>query len=125
MIEGFAYLHIGRAPAYRDAMDARRAESTQVMRQSVRVECIVRTDRVSPHHRIRAIGGRGRDGDTWRLSEEAAIAAIEHERASFYIERPKGHRVDLVVGQGLGKTFLKAASDLESPDALLSLPDCS
>lgn len=95
-----------------------------LMRQSIRVECVVRTDRVSPHHRIRAIGGSGRDGKAWRLSEEAAIAAIEHEQASFYVERPKGHRIDLVVGQGLGKTFLKAEPDLESPDILLGLPDC-
>jgi hypothetical protein len=106
-------------------MDARRVDSTQQMRQSIRVECVVRTDRVSPHYRVRAIGGRGREGEVWRLSEEAAIAAIEQERASFYIERPKGHRVDLVVGQGLGKTFLKAESDMESPDTLLALPDCA
>jgi hypothetical protein len=105
-------------------MDTRRVDAPEGMRQSIRVECVVRTDRVSPHHRIRAIGGRGRDGEAWRLSEEAAIAAIENERASFYVERPKGHRIDLVVGQGLGKTFLKAKSDVESPDLLLALPDC-
>jgi uncharacterized protein DUF3892 len=95
------------------------------MRLSIRVDCVIRTDRVSPHHRIRAIGGRGREGDAWRLSEEAAITAIENERASFYLERPKGRRVDLVVGQGLGKTFLKAEPDGDAPEILLTLPDCS
>jgi hypothetical protein len=105
-------------------MDTRRADPAHLMRQSIRVECVVRTDRVSPHHRIRAIGGRGRDGKAWRLSEEAAIAAIEDGQASFYVERPRGHRIDLAVGQGLGKTFLKAQSDVESPDTLLALPDC-
>lgn len=105
-------------------METQRVERPEAMRLSIRVECVARTDRVSPHHRLRAIGGRGRDGEPWRLSEEAAITAIEHERASFYIERPKGRRVDLVVGQGLGKTFLKAETDHESPDALLELPDC-
>jgi Protein of unknown function (DUF3892) len=94
------------------------------MRQSIRVDCVTRIDRVSPHHRIRAIGGRGRDGEDWRLSEEAAITAIENGRATFYVERPKGHRIDVVVGQGLGKTFLKAESDHDSPDTLLALPDC-
>ena len=93
-------------------------------RLSLKVDCIVRVDRVSPHHRIRAIGGRGREGDAWRLSEEAAIEAIEGGRATFYVERPAGHRVDLVVGQGLGKRFLKAERDLDSPDTLLLLPDC-
>jgi hypothetical protein len=95
------------------------------VRLTLRVDCVVRVDRVSPHHRIRAIGGVGREGDVWRLSEQAAITAIEDRRASFYIESPKGRRVDLVVGQGLGKTFLKGESDVDSPDALLALPDCS
>ena len=95
------------------------------MRQSLRVDCVVRTDRVSPHHRIRAIGGSSRDGQAWRLSEDAAIAAIENERAAFYVERPRGHRIDLVVGQGLGKTYLKTERDGESPETLLSLPDCT
>ncbi len=114
-----------RSPAVMN-VNARRVDvSTEGMRLSIRVDCVVRTDRVSPHHRIRAIGGRGQNGEPWRLSEEAAIAAIEGDRASFYIERPKGHRIDLVVGQGLGKTFLKAEPDHESPDTLLALPDCS
>ena len=90
----------------------------------IRVDCIVRTDRVSPHHRIRAVGGRTRDGDPWRLSEEAVIEAIDNERATFYLELPLGHRVDIVVGQGLGKRYLKAEMDGESPDRLLALPDC-
>jgi hypothetical protein len=106
-------------------MEPRGADQTSVMRLSVRVDCVTRTERVSPHHRIRAIGGRGRDGGMWRLSEEAAIAAIENERASFYVEMPRGHRIDLVVGQGLGKTYLKAEADGESPDTLLTLPDCA
>lgn len=106
-------------------MEARRPAASGTMRQSIRVECVVRTDRVSPHHRIRAIGGRSREGEPWRLSEEAAVAAIENERAVFYVEWPKGHRLDLVVGQGLGKPYLKAERDGESPDTLLGLPDCS
>jgi hypothetical protein len=105
-------------------VDPRRLNATEVMRLSIRVDCVTRTDRVSPYHRVRAIGGRGRDGEAWRLSEEAAITAIENERASFYVEWPKGHRIDLVVGQGLGKTYLKAETDGEAPELLLRLPDC-
>lgn len=106
-------------------MEAGRVAPSETMRQSIRVDCIVRTDRVSPHYRIRAIGGPTREGERWRLSEEAAITAIENERAVFYVEWPRGHRLDLVVGQGLGKTYLKAESDGESPDVLLGLPDCT
>jgi len=98
---------------------------SETLRQTIRVDCVVRTDRVSPHHRIRAIGGIARDGRAWRLSEEAAIAAIENERAVFYVERPRGQRIDIVVGQGLGRTYLKAERDGESPETLLSLPDCT
>ena len=106
-------------------MDTRRVEAPAAdLRLSIRVECVIRTDRVSPHHRIRAIGGRGRDGEPWRLGEDAAIAAIDNERATFYVEWPKGHRLDVRVGQGLGKRYLKAESDGESPDRLLALPDC-
>ena len=105
-------------------MDTDRAETPPQSRLSIRVDCVTRTDRVSPYHRVRAIGGRGRDGERWRLGEEAAIAAIENERASFYVEWPRGRRVDVVVGQGLGKTYLKTVTDGESPDLLLALPDC-
>lgn len=105
-------------------MDVEAGASAQGPRLSIKVDCVIRTDRVSPHHRIRAIGGSGRDGNPWRLSEEAAIAAIENERATFYVEWPRGRRLDVVVGQGLGKTYLKTESDGETPDGLLGLPDC-
>ena len=105
-------------------MEPHRAAQSEAMLQSIKVDCVVRTDRVSPHHRIRAIGGRSRDGQPWRLSEEAALAAIENERASFYVEWPRGRRIDLVVGQGLGKTYLKTETDGETPERLLGLPDC-
>ena len=98
---------------------------SETLRQIIRVDCVVRTDRVSPHHRIRAIGGISRDGRAWRLSEEAAIAAIQDERAVFYVERSRGQRIDIVIGQGLGRTYLKAERDGESPETLLSLPDCT
>jgi hypothetical protein len=97
----------------------------QTHRLGIRVDCVVRTDRVSPHYRIRAIGGHSRDGEPWRLSEEAAIVAIENERAAFWIEWPEGHRLDVVIAQGLGKRYLKTEPDGESPDSLLLLPDCA
>jgi hypothetical protein len=103
----------------------RRVEQLGLSRLSIRIDCVTRTDRVSPHHRIRAVGGRGRDGESWRLSEDAAIAAIENERATFYVEWPHGHRLDVVIGQGLGKQFLKTEADGESPDVLLAMSDCA
>jgi hypothetical protein len=90
----------------------------------IRVECVVRRDHPSAHHRVLAIGGRSRDGQPWRLSEEAAIAAIDNERATFYVEWPQGHRLNVVVAQGLGRRYLKTEVDGELPDRLLALPDC-
>jgi hypothetical protein len=90
----------------------------------IRVDCIIRGAHPSAHHRVLAIGGRSRDGHPWRLSEEAAIAAIDNERATFYVEWPQGHRLDVVVAEGLGKRYLKTEADGEMPDRLLALPDC-
>jgi hypothetical protein len=94
------------------------------MRLAVRVDCIDRSDRASPYHQIRAIGGHAPDGLRWRLTEDAAIAAIDEERTAFYIESPVGHRIEIVAAQGLGKRYLKTESDGESPDRLLGLRDC-
>lgn len=105
-------------------MDPRRQGASVEVRLSIRIDCVVRNDTPSPYHQIGGIGGRGRDGRKWRLSEDAAIAAIEIDRASFYVEWPTGHRIDVLVAQGLGKRYLKAASDGESPDRLLALPEC-
>jgi hypothetical protein len=105
-------------------VDTKRVEQPHSAPASIRIDCVTRTDRVSPHHRIRAVGGTGRDGEEWRLGEAAAIAAIENERATFYIERPGGTRVEVVVGDGQDKSYLRAESDADAPDALLALPDC-
>lgn len=91
----------------------------------IRVDCVVRRVHPSAHHRIQAIGGRSREGQPWRLSEEAAIAAIDNERATFYVEWPQGHRLNVVVAQGLGRRYLKTEVDGELPDRLLALADCT
>lgn len=105
-------------------MDTHKAGPPQTHSQGLRIDCVVRREHVSPQHRIQAIGGRSRDGEPWRLSEDAAIAAIETDRATLYVESPKGHRLDLVIGEGLGKRYLKTEADGESPDTLLALPEC-
>ena len=105
-------------------MDTRRGGSPPNMRLGIRVDCVVRRNHPSPLHRVQAVGGRSRDGERWRLSEDAAISAIDNERAIFYVEWPQGHRLDLVVGEGLGKRYLKTEVDGEVPERLLGLPDC-
>lgn len=106
-------------------MDIDKATPAPRARIGIRVDCVTRTDRVSPFRRIRAVGGVASDGLRWRLSEEAVVAAIENERATFYVESPLGERVEIVAAQGLGKRYLKTESDGEMPDRLLALPDCA
>jgi hypothetical protein len=64
------------------------------MRRAIRVDCVSRSARVSPYHRIWRSAAMGPDGLRWRLSEDAAISAIDEERVVFYVERPMGHRVN-------------------------------
>lgn len=90
---------------------------------SIRVDCIVRAGRRPPYERILGIGGDGPDGNHWRLTEDEAIAAIERG-SRYYLEHPKGHRVDVVVVPGFGRKYLRTEADLRGPGLLLELPDC-
>jgi Protein of unknown function (DUF3892) len=95
------------------------------MAQLVQIKCINKTDRYNPHERIRAIGGTNPDGKRWKLSEDEAIAAIEQGRYSFYVDRPAGDRVWVVIERSAsGHKYLKTQADGEQPNNLLSLPEC-
>lgn len=95
------------------------------MPQMVRVDCINKTDRLSPHERIRFLGGLNPDGTRWKLAEDQAIAGIKAQKWTFYVERPPGQRVYLVVVQSVfGHEYLKTQADGEIPNNLLSLPEC-
>ncbi len=94
------------------------------MASSVRVSCINKTHRTDPHERISHIGGVNSDGTRWRLPEDDAIAGIERGEWAFYVERPPGHRVWVVIATRLGRKYLKTEADGEQPDNLLALPEC-
>lgn len=94
------------------------------MTDRVRVECINKTPRDDPHDRIRNIGGANPNGNRWKLTEAEAIAGIESGKWSFYVERPQGDRVDVIVASRLGVKYLKTTADGDQPNNLLSLPEC-
>jgi hypothetical protein len=95
------------------------------MPSRVKVSCINKTDRYNAHERIRNIGGLNSDGSRWRLSEDEAIPYIKQRTYQFFVDRPTGHAVDVVIATGpSGREYLKTESDGEQPNNLLALPEC-
>jgi hypothetical protein len=95
------------------------------MASSVRISCINKSDRYNPHERINSVGGQNADGTRWKLSQAEAIAGIEDGRWAFYVERPAGDRVQVIVAvSAFGNKYLKTTADGDQPNNLLSLPEC-
>jgi hypothetical protein len=94
------------------------------MATSHEVMCINKSDRPNPHERIKSIGGRNTDGTVWKMSQEEAIKGIVQKTWSFYVTRG-GSTVNVVVAKSrFDHLYLKTEADGESPDNLLSLPEC-
>jgi hypothetical protein len=95
------------------------------MAQRVRVDCINKADRTNPHERILSVGGLNSNGTRWKLTQPQAIGYIEDGTYSFYVERPAGDAVDVVVAVSqYGNKYLKTTADGDQPNNLLSLPEC-
>jgi hypothetical protein len=59
-----------------------------------------------------------------RFTEDEAINCIDNGTDSFYVERPAGHRVWVVVAPHERHRYIKTEADGEIPNNLLSLPEC-
>ena len=95
------------------------------MAMDIRIQCIVKSNRYSPHEAIERIGGQNPNGAQWSLTQQEAIARIEDGTYSFYVERQYGHRVKVVLSRSaLGNKYIKTEADGDRPDNLLSLPSC-
>ena len=94
------------------------------MATRVRVSCINKSDRSNHYERIKNIGGVNNDGRRWKLSETEAIANIKNGKYTFYVHEG-GRTVDVIIAKSkYGHEYLKTTADGESPDNLLSLPEC-
>lgn len=95
------------------------------MALSVQISCINKSDRYNPHERIKAIGGVNPNGTRWRLTLAEAISGIENGEYAFYVERPSGDRVAVIVAvSAAGYKYLKTVADGDEPNNLLALPEC-
>ena len=86
------------------------------------ISCINKNDRDSAYERIKYVGGihlRTR----WKFTVDDAIWYIENGTYSFYT-RVSNHERKVVVSTRLGKKYLKTEADHDTPDNLLSLPEC-
>lgn len=82
------------------------------------VTCINKTNRSSAYERISHIGGDG-----WKHTSDDAIKNIENGTFNYYVAKG-GHEVKVIVATRNGTKYLKTENDGDSPDNLLSLPEC-
>ena len=85
------------------------------MATQLEVTCITKS---ADGKRITHIGG------TWgKHSEADAIYNIEHSVYEYYVQK-NGHKVKLIVSGRNGVKYVKTENDGDTPDNLLSLPNC-
>lgn len=85
---------------------------------------VVKADRYNPHERILSIGGQGRYGSRWVISQQEAIEAIDSGKLEFFITiHGRKQRVVIAVSEN-GHRYLKTEVDGVQPTLLLTLPDC-
>ncbi len=85
------------------------------------VSTITRAYSHDPLERIDSIGGVNSDRTRWKLSQAAAIAAIEGGADEFFIKATDGHPVKLVVLTHQQQKYLKSEREATHPDDLLTL----
>jgi hypothetical protein len=73
-----------------------------------------------PFERVEAIGGTNSDHTHWKLSQAAAIAAIEAGTDEFFV-KAGDQPVKLIVLAHGGQKYLRTEREKTHPDDLLSL----
>jgi len=89
--------------------------------KTAQIKCINKNPREDRHHAITHIGGYV--NSQWKLTLADAIDKIERREWDFYT-MANGHRADVFVAKHEGRKYLKTTADYDTPDNLLSLPEC-
>jgi len=91
------------------------------MPNSAQIKCINKDPREDRHHSITHVGGYA--DKQWKITKDTAILYIERGEWSFYT-LVNGQRAGVVVAIHQGRKYLKTTADSDTPDNLLSLPEC-
>lgn len=89
-----------------------------------KIGCINKDDRQDKYNRITHVGGAGGDGKRWKLTLDEAISGIEGGKWQFYTHVGGHERDVVVVTPRIGRKYLRTTADQDTPDNLLSLPEC-
>jgi hypothetical protein len=89
--------------------------------KTAQIKCINKNPREDRYHAITHIGGL--TSERWKVTKEAAIGMIERREWAFYT-MANGHRAEVIVATRNGRKYLKTTADHDTPDNLLSLPEC-
>ncbi|MBD3827304.1 DUF3892 domain-containing protein [Stenotrophomonas sp.] len=87
------------------------------------IGCINKNNRSDPYTRIARVGGVSTKGERWSLTLDEAIKGIESGQWEFYTQ-VGGHVRNVQVVSRNGTKYLRTDADRDTPDNLLSLPEC-
>ena len=91
------------------------------MTQTAQIKCINKDPRHDPYNRITHVGGF--TDQRWKITLDDAIGMIERREWDFYT-LVGGHRREVIIATRNGRKYLKTEADYDTPDNLLSLPEC-
>ncbi len=86
-----------------------------------RITCIHKDERKNPHERIQFVG---LEGSSQRYEQQEIVRFIDSGAHRFYVQRGGSTAWVITATSPYGNRYIKTESDGETPNNLLSLPEC-